>query len=99
MLAIARALIEPRELILVDEPTKGLAPAIVGNMIRAFREVKNAGATVLLVEQNFMAARMLGDTVAVMDDGRIVHHGRMPELAGDPALQQRLLGLHLDQHQ
>jgi branched-chain amino acid transport system ATP-binding protein len=99
MLAIARALIEPRELILVDEPTKGLAPAIVSNMIRAFREVKSAGATVLLVEQNFMAARALGDTVAVMDDGRVVHQGRMADLATDPALQQRLLGLHLDQHQ
>jgi branched-chain amino acid transport system ATP-binding protein len=99
MLSIARALVEPRELILVDEPTKGLAPAIVGNMIRAFREVKNAGATVLLVEQNFMAARMLGDTVAVMDDGRIVHHGLMAELAADHAMQQRLLGLHLDKHQ
>jgi branched-chain amino acid transport system ATP-binding protein len=99
MLSIARALIEPRELILVDEPTKGLAPAIVSNMIRAFREVKNAGATVLLVEQNFMAARMLGDTVAVMDDGRIVHQGKMAELAADHALQHRLLGLHLDKHQ
>lgn len=99
MLAIARALIEPRDLILVDEPTKGLAPAIVSNMIRAFREVKNAGATVLLVEQNFMAARMLGDTVAVMDDGRIVHRGAMAELASDHALQHRLLGLHLDTHQ
>jgi branched-chain amino acid transport system ATP-binding protein len=99
MLAIARALIEPRELILVDEPTKGLAPAIVSNMIRAFREVKSAGATVLLVEQNFMAARALGDTVAVMDDGRVVHQGRMADLANDPGLQQRLLGLHLDQHQ
>jgi branched-chain amino acid transport system ATP-binding protein len=99
MLAIARALIEPRELILVDEPTKGLAPAIVGNMIRAFREVKSAGATVLLVEQNFTAARMLGDTVAVMDDGRIVHHGSMVDLAADRGLQQRLLGLHLETHQ
>jgi branched-chain amino acid transport system ATP-binding protein len=99
MLAIARALIEPRELILVDEPTKGLAPAIVGNMIRAFREVKGAGATVLLVEQNFMAARTLGDTVAVMDDGRVIHHGPMADLAADHALQQRLLGLHLDRHQ
>jgi branched-chain amino acid transport system ATP-binding protein len=98
MLAIARALIEPRDLILVDEPTKGLAPAIVGNMIKAFREVKNAGATVLLVEQNFKAARMLGDMVVVMDDGRIVHRGAMAELAGDPALQQRLLGLHMDKH-
>ena len=99
MLAIARALIEPRELILVDEPTKGLAPVIVGNMIRAFQEVKNAGDTVLLVEQNFMAARMLGDTVAVMDDGRIVHHGSMSELAANYELQLRLLGLHLDRHQ
>ncbi|MBY0530919.1 MAG: ABC transporter ATP-binding protein [Xanthobacteraceae bacterium] len=99
MLAIARALIEPRDLILVDEPTKGLAPAIVGNMIRAFREVKNAGATVLLVEQNFMAARMLGDAVVVMDDGRIVHRGAMAELAADSALQQRLLGLHMEAHQ
>jgi branched-chain amino acid transport system ATP-binding protein len=99
MLSIARALVEPRELILIDEPTKGLAPAIVTNMIRAFREVKKAGATVLLVEQNFMAARMLGDTVAVMDDGRIVHHGKMADLAADHALQHRLLGLHLDRHQ
>ena len=98
MLAIARALIEPRDLILVDEPTKGLAPAIVGNMIKAFREAKNAGATVLLVEQNFKAARMLGDTVVVMDDGRIVHRGAMAELAADAALQQRLLGLHMEQH-
>jgi branched-chain amino acid transport system ATP-binding protein len=99
MLSIARALVEPRDLILVDEPTKGLAPAIVSNMIRAFREVKRAGATVLLVEQNFMAARMLGDTVAVMDDGRVVHQGQMAELAADHALQHRLLGLHLDRHQ
>ncbi|MBX3521759.1 MAG: ABC transporter ATP-binding protein [Xanthobacteraceae bacterium] len=99
MLAIARALIEPRDLILVDEPTKGLAPAIVANMIKAFREVKNAGATVLLVEQNFMAAKMLGDAVAVMDDGRIVHRGTMAELAADHALQHRLLGLHMDAHQ
>jgi branched-chain amino acid transport system ATP-binding protein len=99
MLSIARALIEPRELLLVDEPTKGLAPAIVTNMIRAFREVKKAGATVLLVEQNFMAARVLGDTVAVMDDGRVIHRGEMAELAADRDLQHRLLGLHLDAHQ
>jgi branched-chain amino acid transport system ATP-binding protein len=46
-----------------------------------------------------MAARMLGDTVAVMDDGRIVHHGSMSELAANYELQLRLLGLHLDRHQ
>ena len=56
-------------------------------------------ATVLLVEQNFNFVRQLGDTVAVMDDGRIVHSGSMAELAADRALQQRLLGLALDSHQ
>jgi branched-chain amino acid transport system ATP-binding protein len=51
------------------------------------------------VEQNFHAARSLGDTVAVMDSGRIVHAGRMAELAADAALQTRLLGLSLESHQ
>jgi branched-chain amino acid transport system ATP-binding protein len=99
MLAIARAIIEPRKLYLVDEPTKGLAPAIVANMIAAFRELKASGATILLVEQNFAAAKALGDTVAVMDDGRIVHAGAMAELAEDRDMQHRLLGLSLDRHQ
>jgi len=99
MLAIARAIIEPRKLYLVDEPTKGLAPAIVANMISAFRELKASGATILLVEQNFAAAKALGDTVAVMDDGRIVHAGAMAELAENAELQHRLLGLSLDRHQ
>jgi len=99
MLAIARAIIEPRDLILIDEPTKGLAPAIVGAMIEAFRELKQARTTVLLVEQNFQFARTLGDGVAVMDDGRVVHAGTMADLAADDALQQRLLGLSLAAHQ
>ena len=99
MLAVARAIVEPRELLLIDEPTKGLAPAIIMNMIQAFRELKSTGATILLVEQNFMAAKMLGDTVAVMDDGRVVHRGAMAELAQDTSLQQKLLGLSMDAHQ
>lgn len=99
MLAISRAIVEPRQLLLIDEPTKGLAPAIIMNMISAFRELKSTGATILLVEQNFMAARLLGDQVAVMDDGRIVHRGAMSELAEDQALQQKLLGLSMDTHQ
>lgn len=98
MLAISRAIIEPRRLILIDEPTKGLAPAIIEGMIGAFRELKRE-TTILLVEQNFRFAASLGDTVAVMDDGRIVHAGAMAALAGDDALQTRLLGLSLDQHQ
>lgn len=99
MLAIARAMIEPRRLLLIDEPSKGLAPAIILNMIEALRELKRSRSTVLLVEQNFMVAKALGDRVAVMDDGRVVHSGAMAELAGDEALQQRLLGLSLGAHQ
>jgi branched-chain amino acid transport system ATP-binding protein len=98
MLAISRAIVEPRKLLLVDEPTKGLAPAVIGAMIEAFRELKR-DTTLLVVEQNFHFARSLGDAVAVMDSGRIVHTGAMPELAADAQLQQRLLGLSLDSHQ
>ena len=99
MLAVARAIVEPRKLLLVDEPTKGLAPAIIGHMIEAFKELKRTDTTILLVEQNFNFARALGDAVAVMDDGRVVHRGRMDELAHDQALQKRLLGLSLGAHQ
>src|SRR5690606_29939011 len=79
MLAISRAIIEKRELILIDEPTKGLAPAIIRAMIDAFRDIARE-TTILLVEQNFLFARALGETVAVIDDGRIVHRGSMAEL-------------------
>jgi branched-chain amino acid transport system ATP-binding protein len=99
MVAIARAIVEPKKLLLVDEPTKGLAPAIVQSLIAAFRELKDTSTTILLVEQNFNVVRSLGDSVGVMDDGRIVHAGAMRGLAGDEALQQRLLGLSLDTHQ
>jgi branched-chain amino acid transport system ATP-binding protein len=99
MLAISRAIVEPRKLVLIDEPTKGLAPAIIQNLIAAFAELKKSATTILMVEQNFHAARSLGDAVAVMDAGRIVHSGRMAELAADQALQTRLLGLSLESHQ
>ena len=99
MLSIARALIEPRALLLIDEPTKGLAPAIVDALIVCLKDVKQTGATILLVEQNFRVAREVGDVVRVMDNGRIVHSGDMAALAEDAALQSRLLGLSLDSHQ
>ncbi len=99
MLAVARAIVEPRKLLLVDEPSKGLAPAIIQNMVQAFRELKQTDTTILLVEQNFNFARQLGDRVAVMDGGRVVHTGSMAELADDEGLQQRLLGLSLASHQ
>lgn len=99
MVAIARAIIEPRQLLLVDEPTKGLAPAIIQSLIAAFQDLKQRNTSILLVEQNFNFVKNLGDTVFVMDDGRIVHQGRMAELVADEALQQRLLGLSLTAHQ
>jgi branched-chain amino acid transport system ATP-binding protein len=99
MLAVARAICEPRALILIDEPSKGLAPSIIQNLISALRELKRQKTTILLVEQNFMMAKALGDSVAVMDNGRVVHRGRMQELADDETLQHRLLGLSLGAHQ
>lgn len=93
MLAVARAIVEPRELLIVDEPSKGLAPAIINNMIDAFQQLKAAGVTILLVEQNLHFAKRLGDQVAVMDNGVVVHAGSMQALADNEALQQELLGL------
>jgi branched-chain amino acid transport system ATP-binding protein len=99
MLSVARAIIEPRRLILIDEPTKGLAPAIIKAMTDALKELKETDTTILLVEQNFAMASSIGDTVAVMDDGRIIHSGRMDELVADVALQEKLMGLSLEAHQ
>ncbi|MEW6768609.1 MAG: ABC transporter ATP-binding protein [Pseudomonadota bacterium] len=99
MLSISRAIVEPRKLLLIDEPTKGLAPAIVMNLIECLAEIRKRGATILLVEQNFRVAQELGDSVLVMDNGKIVHRGAMSDLAKDTALQERLLGLSLEAHQ
>lgn len=99
MVSIARAIIEPRRLLLIDEPTKGLAPAIIGNLIDCLKEIKRGDVTILLVDQNFRVAREVGDLVRVMDNGRIIHEGEMAQLAADQALQNRLLGLSLDSHQ
>jgi branched-chain amino acid transport system ATP-binding protein len=95
MLAVARAIVEPRELLIVDEPSKGLAPAIIDNMIDAFAQLKAQGVTLLLVEQNLNFAQRLGDHVAVMDNGVVVHSGEMRALNQDTQLQQDLLGLAL----
>lgn len=95
MVAVARAIVEPRDLLIVDEPSKGLAPAIINNMIEAFGQLKASGVSILLVEQNIDFAKRLGDGVAVMDNGRVIHAGRMAALAVDEALQKSLLGLSL----
>lgn len=93
MLAVARAIVEPRKLLIVDEPSKGLAPAIINNMIDAFAQLKQTGTTILLVEQNISFAKRLGDHVAVMDNGKVVHAGTMQALADNEDMQHALLGL------
>ncbi|MBU0642370.1 MAG: ABC transporter ATP-binding protein [Alphaproteobacteria bacterium] len=98
MLSIARAMVEERKLYLIDEPTKGLVPAIVSTMAQALRELKAQGASILLVEQNFSVARALGDSAAVMDDGRVTWTGEMAELAANKDLQERLMGLSMETH-
>lgn len=95
MLSIARAIIEPRRLLLIDEPSKGLAPAIIDNMADAFLELKKQGVSILLVEQNIGFAQTVGDYVVVMDNGRIIHDSTMAALMADPERQQQLLGLSL----
>ena len=79
----------------MDEPTKGLSPAMVDQLVEALLRMKKEQTTILLVEQNFRVALAMGDDVAVMDQGRIVHSGSMQALGNDEELQQRLLGLSM----
>jgi branched-chain amino acid transport system ATP-binding protein len=95
MLAIGRAIIEPRRLLLIDEPTKGLSPAMLDQLVAALSRLKREHTTILLVEQNFRVAEAVGDDVAVMDEGRIIHTGEMAALATNHGLQHRLLGLSM----
>jgi branched-chain amino acid transport system ATP-binding protein len=92
MLAIARAFVNPNRLLLIDEPSKGLAPILVESLTEALRTVKRE-TTVLLVEQNFAMAAALADDFYLIDDGRTVHQGPMAALVEDHALKKRYLGV------
>jgi branched-chain amino acid transport system ATP-binding protein len=92
MLSIARAFINPTRLLLIDEPSKGLAPIIVQHLTEALRAMKQH-ATVVLVEQNFVMASALADDFYLIDDGRTVHAGAMAALAADAALKKKYLGI------
>ena len=93
MVAISRALLGSPGLVLFDEPSQGLAPKIVQDVMRTIRRLKAEGIAALVVEQNALAALDVADRVYVMDRGRIVHEGSAAALRDDAALRARLLGL------
>ena len=94
MLALGRVLLNPNQILLIDEPTKGLAPIIVEQVVEALAHAAEH-ATVLLVEQNLWVAGELAKDAVVLDHGQIVHSGPMAELINDPALAGRYLGVEV----
>jgi len=92
--AIARALVGGPGLILFDEPSQGLAPKVVGDVLATIRKLRDEGVASLIVEQNAEIALSVADDAAVIDRGRIVWAGEAATLRGDTALRQRLLGVH-----
>jgi len=93
MLAIGRALVNDNRVLLVDEPTKGLAPVIVQQLAEIFDSLQSQGESILLVEQNLEFARSVGDRFFILDEGRIVHAGDIEELTEHPELLRRYVGV------
>jgi branched-chain amino acid transport system ATP-binding protein len=92
MLAISLALVLDHRIVLIDEPSKGLAPVVVENLGSALNRIKDT-TTVVLVEQNFYLASQVGQDYFILDDGRVVHGGIMEDLANDPDLKRKYLGI------
>jgi branched-chain amino acid transport system ATP-binding protein len=92
MLAIARAIVNETSLLLIDEPSKGLAPIIVDALIEAINQIKKH-SVVVLVEQNFYMASRVGDHYYILDDGLAVHSGEMADLVDNDELKKRYLGI------
>jgi branched-chain amino acid transport system ATP-binding protein len=93
MLAIARALLMNPRLLILDEPTEGLAPIIVGQIHAKLDELRRAGLTMLLVEQNFGFATSLAERVCIIGRGKLVWQGTSAAIRADHAAQARWLGL------
>ncbi len=91
MLAVARALVADNQLLLIDEPSEGLAPVLIEQMMKAIRQL-SAETTVLLVEQNFIVASQLAESYVIIEEGRSVKSGRMADLADDRETIHRYLG-------
>lgn len=92
MLAMARAFVNDSEMLLIDEPSKGLAPIVVEKVMEAINEMKKT-TTIVLVEQNFLMASRIGDNFTIIDDGETVHYGAMSVLIDDHELKQKYLGI------
>jgi branched-chain amino acid transport system ATP-binding protein len=93
MLAIARALVRDPKIILLDEPFEGLAPVIVRDLMKACRDLADAGQTIVLVEQNLAATLTLAQRIYIINNGHIVHEGPAQELRAQPELLQRYIGI------
>jgi branched-chain amino acid transport system ATP-binding protein len=93
MLAIGRALLTNPKLLIMDEPSEGLAPAIIENLIEVFRRLEQEGLRILLVEQNLGVATALAERQLVMVGGEIASETTAGKLAGDPDMQRRFLGV------
>ena len=92
MLAIARAFVNDHRLLLIDEPSKGLAPIIVDQVGESLMQIQE-NTTVILVEQNFHLASLVGTDYFILDDGRVVHQGLMEELVHDDEIKHKYLGI------
>ncbi|WP_042460986.1 ABC transporter ATP-binding protein [Neobacillus dielmonensis] len=92
MLSIARAYVNENELLLIDEPSKGLAPIMVEKVMDSIMQMKDQ-TTIVLVEQNFMMASTIGDCFYIIDDGRTVSHGTMKQLKEDEEMKRKYLGI------
>lgn len=93
MLAIARALINDPRILLLDEPTEGLAPVIVDEIVHILRDIRAQGLPVLLVEQNLRVCEQLADRHYVLEQGRVVYHGSAQEFRDNPSIRDRFLAL------
>ncbi|MBP7964089.1 MAG: ABC transporter ATP-binding protein [Caldilineaceae bacterium] len=91
MLAVARALVPDNKLLLIDEPSEGLAPVLIEQMMEAIRQL-SAQSTVLLVEQNFIVASRLAQQYVIVEEGRSVKSGKMADLADDKETIHKYLG-------